>query len=402
MQDLQTENILKKMKIFKFFLPFIASLLPAHSKFVLPETDVSADSKSKSLSESSNPFSQIILRKLDDAGRFLRFAKHGSHGSHGSHTSHASGNHYSHGDHYSHTSHVSGSYTNSYGSSSGTSGSGSSGVLSGGSASSKNSRNANRSSSSAKSTANVQAAKVKKVILTGNAVSDTEIRISWNCENIGNGQVTFFQNGKKIDSSSTTVAVVHLFQNLKPETSYSFYVQVTESSTGKTYKSNTITLKTFADPYIYDRNSLGLDYARLEKLLSKTVDSIIESSHLAKEDEKSLLVTDISCKESPYNAVGREVSKNLVEAFKQKNIFTIKNDKEIQETLKKSSAATNYKIAAKFAETANADLVCYGQMDKTENGYKIKLTLFDVKAENILTVKEVYYEDEKTVRTLNL
>lgn len=373
------------MKIFKFFLPLIASFLPSHSKFVSPKNNDAADSKSKTLSESSNPSSQIILRKLDDAGRFLRFAKHGSHGSHGSHTSH-----------------VSGSYTNSYGGSSYGGGSSSSGVSSSGSSSSKNSSSSGQSSSSTKNAANMQAAKVKKVTLTGNAISETQIRISWNCENIGNGQITFYQNGKKLESSSTTVAAAHLFQNLKPETSYTFYVQVTESSTGRTYKSNAITLKTPADPYIYDRNSLGLDYSRLEKLFSNAVDSMVESSHLSKESEKSLLVTDISCKESPYNAVGREVSKNLLEAFRQKNIFTIKNDKKIQETIMKSVAATNYKNAAKFAETANADLVCYGQMDKTENGYKIRLTLFDVKTENILTVKEVYYEDEKTVKTVNL
>ncbi len=192
------------MKIFKFFMPFIASILSSHSDFVAPKNNDVADSKNKTLIEGSNSFSQIILRKFDDAGRFLHFAKHSSHRSHSSHTSHNSESSYK-----------------SY----------------------KNSSNSSSSNSSSKRTRK-ETEKLKKITLKGSAISENKIQISWNCENIGNGKVIFYQNGEKT-SSITSVQTTHLFSNLLPATSYTFYVEILESSTGKTYKSNTITIKTF-------------------------------------------------------------------------------------------------------------------------------------------------------------
>lgn len=93
-----------KRRFFKFFIPFLALLVPSAMNYSdLPAVRGRGE---KEVSEADGDEKKTILYKYEQNDRFLQFVKHSSHRSHSSHKSHSS---HTSGNHSSHSSHTSGS-----------------------------------------------------------------------------------------------------------------------------------------------------------------------------------------------------------------------------------------------------------------------------------------------------
>lgn len=359
------------MKLIPFIIPAIASLLPRQDNNYEVAEPIQNNSDGNEVVQQENVAERkTILRKFDDSHRFLQFARHSSHSSHRSHSSHSSHSSGSSSKHRSHSSHSSGSGTKHYSHTSGSS----------------NNVYEERSTNSTTTKKNTTESRAPiSLTLKVNLMSDTSVSLTCDFNGLlrSNESVDIYQNGKIIKTLPMSGFDKYEIENLKYSTSYTYYVVF-----GKKHKSNVVTIKTKADPYLYNKNNIGINIPELKKATGKLVSSITNT--IEPQEKVKIFVADFYSMEI-YNAKGRETTSLLEAAFASDKHYEVKKLSSIEkDKMTRSDGCKNYTEAIAWGKEANATIVCYGTVEKKEgeNKYKITAKVIDIAEENILTIKE--------------
>ena len=359
------------MKIIPFIIPAIASLLPRQDNYYEVAEPIQNNSDGNEVVQQENVAERkTILRKFDDSHRFLQFARHSSHSSHRSHSSHSSHSSGSSSKHRSHSSHSSGSGTKHYSHTSG---------------SSNNVYEERSTNSTTTKNTTTESSTPISLTLKVNVISDTSVSLTCDYHGflISNESVEIYQNGKVIKTLSLSRLDNYEIEGLKHSTSYTYYVVFR-----KKHKSNVVTIKTKADPYLYNKNNIGINIPELKKATATLVSSITDT--IEPKEKFKIFVADFYSAET-YNAKGRETTSMFEAAFGSDRHYEVKKlSAKTKDKMMRSGGCKNYTEAIAWGKEANATIVCYGTVEKKEgeNKYKITAKVIDIAEENILTIKE--------------
>ena len=344
------------MKIITFTIPVAAALLPQQTKYIEPQSPQQKNDE-ETIYQDGTEEHALLLRKYEDAERFLRFAAHSSHKSHTSHRSHSSG---TTSKHNSHTSHYSGSYGTSS------------------SDSKSNSSKTNSTTTTIKRNIYFNASTLNNV--------DIDINLIWRLDGFSDSsKIYIYQDGKEILNFTGLSTTTSKIENVKYLTTYKFQMKVIDS--GKTYWSDVQSLKTGDNPFNYDKNSLPFSVTELDKITKKLISSIIDTIEFPA--DAKIFVSDFTSPDY-YNSIGRETAFSIKKAFKNLTKMKILNaSDDVEKLMKKEKGTQDYISAINFGNLLTADYVCYGEIvKKNAAGYSINVKLISVSDINILTEKE--------------